>query len=37
MKMENVITPALVASIIRWSVDGNEAESVNWDGKSYPL
>lgn len=36
-KMKNEITPAVVASIIRWSVDGNEAEAVNWDGKTYPI
>ena len=31
------ITPALVAEIIRWAVNGEEAETVNWDGNKFPV
>ncbi|MCR4598619.1 MAG: hypothetical protein K5678_06275 [Acetatifactor sp.] len=37
MKMDNKITPAFVAEIIRWATNGNEAISVNWDENLYPV
>ena len=37
IKIEDEITPSFVSSIIIWAVNGNEAVSVNWDGKTYPV
>ena len=33
----NAITPGFVAELIRWSVYGNDAEAVAWDGNDYPV
>lgn len=37
MNVDKEITPALVSSVIRWAVDGDEAVAVNWDGKDFPV
>ena len=37
MTVDKEVTPALVSSVIRWAVNGDEAVAVNWDGKEIPV
>ena len=37
IRIKDEITPAIVSSVIRWSITGNDAESLNWETESFPV